>query len=470
MKLRRDALKGAGIAGLAFVSVATLTAIFPFSLSPAGVVGAVYFISSLGLAYRIAKVSGPFDPLAWYMAATGLLFGLGVSVHVVNFYFFGENAYTPAVSSAKVVLINYLSVAVVCLVSAMVRADGRAVVSKSSYVDSALFIIKKAKRILFIMGFALLGMQFLLLVFPTLTSPAVGSLAQLGILAVAFVIGFAWGDANYVMRTMSVVFVAVSLVLGVLTLYKINAISQLVMFAAGYILRNQVLSPRAIIVMLFVGAFYSTLVLPVVSSARESAYYSLGEMSFQDRVAALSSSAGVGATGATGGAAANFEGTLNRFSPIVFQEFLINRYDSGMPGDSMSEWYLGFVPRMFYPDKPDITRFGREFNDLFFGRHGEASSLALTYTAEAYWNGGWVVLILVSMIYGLEIGIFRRVVSYAWCRGQFVLMLATPLAAFHAYSIESTFVAHKVGGFVSIVVVFAGARMLANRFELNRRP
>ena len=143
------------------------------------------------------------------------------------------------------------------------------------------------------------------------------------------------------------------------------------------------------------------------------------------------------------------------FSAAPFQAFLVEQYDEGRPGDSLQSAWAAAVPRILWPDKPDVTRFGRELYGLVTSTSNPQSALAPTYTGEAYWNGGWPAVVVVSIFVGLELGwLTRRWLLLASGRssGFGILIMAIP-SALLAFWVESWIAATFVGGFLTLAIL-----------------
>lgn len=83
----------------------------------------------------------------------------------------------------------------------------------------------------------------------------------------------------------------------------------------------------------------------------------------------------------------NRQGGLARLSYVNAGAFVADRYDAGVPGDTLRNAAAVVIPRALWPDKPIITAIGTDLNLMVFDR--EDSSLGVGYFAEAYWNFGW---------------------------------------------------------------------------------
>src|SRR6185437_16813150 len=78
---------------------------------------------------------------------------------------------------------------------------------------------------------------------------------------------------------------------------------------------------------------------------------------------------------------------LSRLSYVNIDAFVVDRYDSGVPGDTFHNAGAVVIPRVLWPNKPIITQLGSDLNLRVFGQEG--SSLGIGHFAEAYWNFGW---------------------------------------------------------------------------------
>jgi len=74
-------------------------------------------------------------------------------------------------------------------------------------------------------------------------------------------------------------------------------------------------------------------------------------------------------------------------------------YDSGNPGGTMATLPAAFIPRFLWPDKPDMTAIGREFNYIANGN--DQSGTSPGWFAEAYWDYGWPGVVLMMIPVGI---------------------------------------------------------------------
>lgn len=150
-----------------------------------------------------------------------------------------------------------------------------------------------------------------------------------------------------------------------------------------------------------------------------------------------------------------------RFEVASIQGYLINEYNSGRPGNTLSNFWVTFIPRMLWPEKPIITNLGVELNAQYFNDPEQVTSaLAPTYSAEAYWNYGLAGVALVSVILGLAIGWLTRYsfLAISGARTEYFI-IAFPVAIWACF-VESWLVSSYLGEFVIFVVILIIARVM----------
>lgn len=103
-------------------------------------------------------------------------------------------------------------------------------------------------------------------------------------------------------------------------------------------------------------------------------------------------------------------------------------YDSGSPSDSSLQIVAAIVPRILWPEKPNMTLTGRDFNRVVTGRYDATTRVGMTVYADGYWVMGWSGLILYSAIMGAILGFMTRI-SYRYVvRRQLVYLPVVFLA------------------------------------------
>ena len=83
------------------------------------------------------------------------------------------------------------------------------------------------------------------------------------------------------------------------------------------------------------------------------------------------------------------------------QTFAMKEYDEGNPGPSLKLVLIAPIPRVLWPGKPQLDA-GKAFYQSLTGHEGASFGIGLF--AEAYWNGGWLFVIVCSLAVGWLFG------------------------------------------------------------------
>ena len=113
-----------------------------------------------------------------------------------------------------------------------------------------------------------------------------------------------------------------------------------------------------------------------------------------------------------------------RLSYAKHQAFAMGEYDRGRPGDTVVLALYIPIPRAVWPDKPAIS-VGREFYFLMAKTRHALSAPGIF--AEAYWNGGWWLVVFVCVYVG---GVFAGFTVYAVRRVALQQFLFLPVIFF----------------------------------------
>jgi hypothetical protein len=84
------------------------------------------------------------------------------------------------------------------------------------------------------------------------------------------------------------------------------------------------------------------------------------------------------------------------------QTYGMGEFDAGRPGNSLENSVYSIIPRWLWPNKP-VQTYGVDLNESLL--RSRASNLGIGIFGEAYWNGGWIVLVLVCAFVGVEFAV-----------------------------------------------------------------
>ena len=253
--------------------------------------------------------------------------------------------------------------------------------------------------------------------------------------------------------------VITEMTIGVLELAKTNAILPLVVSAIGYI-QGRPTSRRLLISAAAVALFYF-FVAPVVTYGRAVLADTYGSIVVS---ASLSERWDIVSGYTPERAQALNENEIQvawaRLAYVNAGTFAINQFDAGLPGASLEYAFVSLVPRFIYPDKPNITDVGRDFNVAVTGNPNSQSSPGVP--SEAYWNFGWFGVFVVSVYVGVlltALSMYARavVVAEAWYLIP-ILLISLRMGI----RMDGFFVADFVGPLPIIIVAHIALTFLNN--------
>ncbi len=91
--------------------------------------------------------------------------------------------------------------------------------------------------------------------------------------------------------------------------------------------------------------------------------------------------------------------TWSRLDYSSIQGYLMDRYDSGLPGEPYKDVLWALVPRILFPNKPITSSIGFEVSKLLMGERTR-TQMGGGLAAEAYWAGGWGLVVVMALLIG----------------------------------------------------------------------
>jgi len=142
---------------------------------------------------------------------------------------------------------------------------------------------------------------------------------------------------------------------------------------------------------------------------------------------------------------------LLRLSYTAQATFFMDRYDRAMPGGAHEHVLAALVPRVLWPNKPNIGEAGAQAYYLMRGRTG--TSIGMTHFAEAYWSFGWLGALLVFIPGGLILAFVttrgvQLILDERWIQLPIVL-----LSLNIGYKVSGAWVPSVIGAFAMFVVL-----------------
>lgn len=121
-------------------------------------------------------------------------------------------------------------------------------------------------------------------------------------------------------------------------------------------------------------------------------------------------------------------------------------YENGNGGDSYQLIPWLFVPRLFYPGKPEITSAGAKFTDKVLGFNTSATGQGIFISG--YYDLGWFGLIGASALAGFILAWYRAVIVAAQISRSMTLLVMGLLGHWTAFSVSGDYLSTYLGTFV----------------------
>ena len=134
------------------------------------------------------------------------------------------------------------------------------------------------------------------------------------------------------------------------------------------------------------------------------------------------------------------------------QSYAMHAYESGAPGDTLAMAPYAIVPRFLFPDKPVLTEVGIDFTELVFGHR--YSSTGIGVFGEAYWNGGWGMVLLIGTYIGALFTLLSHIAMKVTSEKQWLLLPCVLLGVRMGFRIDGWFVADYFGTALIYLVYF----------------
>ena len=221
--------------------------------------------------------------------------------------------------------------------------------------------------------------------------------------------------------------VAAEAFLGLMVFAKVSFLLPIVMASLGALYQNPTMRR-----VLFLGGVVTILYMtstPLVSYGRAMDATESGSIqpTFGRSIGHLTSyRPGIDTTAET----ENVQYSWSRIAYYNAGSFAINQYDRGIPGNTLRDIDVVLIPRILYPDKPEITEISREFNVMATGNDQSFSNPGIP--SEGYWIAGWWGVIGYAIAMGFvycvwSIYAIRVVHTQAW-HLLFVVLLGVRVA------------------------------------------
>jgi hypothetical protein len=407
-----------------------------------------------------------WTPVPWFLLATGVFFGIGPLI-----YSFGST------ESREIVDVFFAADDTALLRTNLLNSIGTTLVAATAWFAAKAFQSFRPSRVapfnetelrqLIVIFLAIgLSVQYVFVVPYRLgilswTLPGVVlQLATFSRIAIILLYVLIYRGAQGNNRILLYIVIALEFISAFMSFTKQPVIELFIAIGLGRYLGGQ--RVRGLVMGgVAIALFYAVFLSPFVTYGRNTYAFQggIGVRTFSEVINTIEdyySAADSGSDSAIPAA----EGWWTRLSYSGAQAFAMQQYDDGIPGHTISLVYEALLPRFLFPDKAVLTP-GREFTALVTGIADVETATTPGSYAEAYWNGGWGLLAIVSIYIGLVYAAFsafsERVITTR--RYEYLPIVLSGVTL--GYKINDWF----VGNYVGAVGIFA-AMYLMLRFVL----
>ncbi len=448
--------------------------VFGFGIRSTAINGGLalcFSVSLLFCCFRMVTSRGSLAALPYFLIGCALFYGMGTFVATLlpeTMYKISFTSDVQRVMLAQVNAINIVAISTVVFVAAPICMNvGSHNVSERSEFGLHDVIAKLERLLPLLLLISIPVLALMWATFPRTQNLLLLSLLKLlsGVPLFTVLLGGAvWTRLDGGKRGLILLLVLGLALYGFLGLRKLYTILPMLSFLIGLWVVPRSRPVAGIIGLVIVAAYFGGLA-DVMNYGRLHASFDPLKNTPFDRIDIVRDTM----ASAEEMAGQHYRGTLaQRFSIAPFEAHFIALYDSGAPGDSLKHIFDVLIPRILWPDKPLIAP-GSEFDTIFRGYIAQ-SSLAIGFIAEAYWNLGWLGVLLISAMIGLEIGWFTRrwhlFCQEGWSYSGIFFM--GPLVLQQSLWVETNIVGGYVGGMVKLML-FVLAVDIAMRVYMTRR-
>jgi len=260
------------------------------------------------------------------------------------------------------------------------------------------------------------------------------------------------------------ILVLAEIAVGIVMLSKLHIIMTiLLVFLGRYAVRPDLRS--LIVAGVVVVVAYAAILSPFVNFARMM----LGRASAQDVTEAVGAAQAFGTEGreALADVLPGVQSWWTRLAYPNAQAFAMAEFDQGRPGSTFAMVAYAFVPRLLYEDKPNMSP-GQEYTQLILGT--DTSSTGVGVFGEAYWNGGWPLVMVTGLYIGGLFGLLGRMASRAIISHRWLYVPLVIKAVFLGLRPDDWFVQTYVGGVLQVLITVALLAAVARRLVVPHSP
>jgi len=152
-----------------------------------------------------------------------------------------------------------------------------------------------------------------------------------------------------------------------------------------------------------------------------------------------------------------------RLNYASVQSFAMHSYDTGGAGETLSLLPYVFLPRMFFEDKPLMTS-GRNLTQLITGDESLGHT-GLGIFGEAYWDGGWGMVVLVCSYVGILFALYGEISTTTILKQRSAYMPIVLIGVIMGLHPEDWFIPTFVGSVVEAFCLYVVLKATFSIFQ-----
>ncbi len=152
-------------------------------------------------------------------------------------------------------------------------------------------------------------------------------------------------------------------------------------------------------------------------------------------------------------------GWWTRLSYTNVEALGMNLYDRGHSGDTFTLCVYGLVPRFIWPDKPVIDP-GADFTEMVLGFRESRTGIGVI--GEAYWNGGWILVLFACCYVGMLYTWLSRMALLSLVRSEWLLLPCAFMGVRLGFRIDDWFTSY-VSGILIYLFYFLLIRLIVGK-------
>ena len=393
-----------------------------------------------------------FTPLFWYKFISTLFYGIGPLV-----YYFGSTItiaymqryfFTTDETLSKIILIYIIAI---CLV------DFIFLILNHFFPLPNQLPVKSTNKKLLLFFTLTIGLFFkYVIIFPLTTlginAPGISHVFSTFIYIGIFLL-YSIGQTNNFYKILFYILVGIEMGSSFLVLSK-EYLYMSIMFASFVVFFYNKNLKNIVITGLISAFLYIAVIQNLFLVLRSSGEGNFGITSGREVSIALDAAKKMrNATMMEGDSLGSFQSWWDRLSYVKYQGYAVEAYDMGYPGETFKNFKYIFIPRFIYPEKPNLNP-GAAYNSLVQGSFSERApnSTGPGIFVEAYWNGGWLYVVLTIIYFSFLLFYSSKVIIKNLKEKNYTILLFSVNAIYIGRSIDSWFVG-TYGGFVFNTII-----------------